>query len=79
MEDIKEQTGYYFLVGLTLVLGLAWNEAITSAINQYYPLDRNGLTAKFIYALAITLFVVFLSRYIKTKPQTQNVQNVIPN
>ncbi|HMP28074.1 MAG TPA: DUF5654 family protein [Saprospiraceae bacterium] len=73
MESIKDQTGFYFLGGLTLVLGLSWNEAITTAINQYYPLNRNGVTAKFIYAIALTLFVILLSRYVfKSTPTSVN-------
>ncbi|PIR06003.1 hypothetical protein COY65_00255 [Candidatus Jorgensenbacteria bacterium CG_4_10_14_0_8_um_filter_39_13] len=47
-----------------LVAGLAWNEAIKSLIEYIFPLSRNTLLLKFVYAILITLILVFISIYL---------------
>ena len=49
------------MAALGLIAGLAWNEAVKGLIDHIYPLDQNGLWAKFIYAIIITLVVVVVS------------------
>ncbi|MDZ4209829.1 MAG: DUF5654 family protein, partial [Candidatus Curtissbacteria bacterium] len=63
-KEIRQQTIGYVLAGFSLVAGLAWNEAIKSFIDIFFPASSNGLTAKFVYALVITLIVVFISVYL---------------
>ncbi len=62
--EAKEKIAGYIVAAFGLVAGLAWNDAIKSFIEYFFPLKGNGLLAKFIYAFAITLFVVFISVYI---------------
>ncbi|PIQ68440.1 MAG: hypothetical protein COV91_04190 [Candidatus Taylorbacteria bacterium CG11_big_fil_rev_8_21_14_0_20_46_11] len=63
-QATRERTVGFITAGLGLVAGLAWNDAIRSLIDYLFPLDKNGLTAKFIYAVAITFVVVILSQYL---------------
>jgi len=50
------------ITSLAVVVGLAWNEAISSFFERY--LGKSGsVTGKFIYAFLITLFLV-LFQYI---------------
>lgn len=63
-REVREQTLGFITGGLGLVAGLAWNDAIKVLIEYLFPLDKNGLLAKFIYAIVITLAVVFLSVYL---------------
>ncbi|MBI4708769.1 MAG: hypothetical protein HY764_01030 [Candidatus Portnoybacteria bacterium] len=63
-EEIRKSTAGYVMTALGLVAGLAWNEAIKAFIDFLFPLKQNTLLAKFIYALAITFFVVLASIYI---------------
>lgn len=63
-KEVREKTLSYITAAFGLVAGLAWNEAIKSLIEYFYPASQNGLLAKFIYALVITLVVVLTSSYL---------------
>lgn len=63
-KEIGEKTLGYLMTAFGLVAGLAWNEAVKSLINSIYPGETNGLLAKFIYAIIITLFVVLIGIYL---------------
>ena len=60
-KEVRERTFTYLVAAFSLVAGLAWNEAIKSLIDYFLPLSTNTLMAKFIYAVAITIFVVYLT------------------
>ncbi len=60
-SEVREKTTGYILAALGLVAGLAWNDAISSAIKVIFPLESNGLIAKFIYAVVITIAIVMIS------------------
>lgn len=60
----KKQVLAYITAALGLVAGLAWNEAIKALIEQLFPLGKDTLLAKFVYAIAITLFVVIIGVYL---------------
>jgi len=63
-EEITNKTVGYIVTALGLVAGLAWNDAIKSAIEHFFPAEQNGLKAKFIYAATITFVVVLISVYV---------------
>jgi len=63
-KEIRERTLGYITVALGLVAALAWNEAIKASIEHFFPLSRNTLLAKFIYAVLMTLVVVIMSVYL---------------
>lgn len=63
MNDVKNDAFIYLLGALTLALGFAWNQAITSAIEKYFPI-QDAVSVKFIYAIALTIFIVLLGRYV---------------
>jgi hypothetical protein len=54
----------YIAGALGLIVGLAWNDAVKSAIDYVFPMQNDGLSAKFIYALILTLVVVIVTFYI---------------
>jgi len=65
MKDvIKDKTISYILAGFGLVAGLAWNDAIRSFIEYVFPLEKNSLVAKLIYAVILTFVLVFISVYL---------------
>ena len=47
-----------------LVAGLAWNDAISALIAHWFPIERNSILAKFIYAAAVTVVVVLITTYV---------------
>jgi len=63
-KEIRERTLGYILTSFGLVAGLAWNEAIKAFIEKFFSDPGNGLKAKFLYAIIMTLFVVVISFYL---------------
>lgn len=63
-KQIKERTLSYMVAALGLVAGLAWNEAIKSLIDYLFPLSRNSVWAKLIYAVFITIVIVLITVYL---------------
>lgn len=50
--------------GFGLVAALAWNEAVQAFVNEYvnkYLSVGSGIISKFIYAVIITAFAVFVT------------------
>ncbi len=60
-RELREKTAGYIVTALGLVAGLAWNDAVSSFIQYFFPLDKGGIRAKFVYAAFITLVIVVLS------------------
>lgn len=63
-REMRERTLGFVTGGLGLVAGLAWNDAIKAAIEYLFPLDKDSVPAKFIYAVVISLVVIVLSVYL---------------
>ena len=59
-EEIKEKTLTFILGGFGLVAALAWNEAIKTLFETFFP-KKNALIGKFIYAIIVTIIVVLVS------------------
>lgn len=51
----------YVTAALSLVAGLAWNDAVKAAITYYFPAQTSSITAQFLYAIAMTVIVVLLT------------------
>lgn len=64
-KEVRERTFTYLVAAFGLVAGLAWNEAVKSLIDYFFPLSANTLFAKFVYAIFITLIVVFATVYLE--------------
>ncbi len=60
-SELQNTTFKYIGAGFGLVASLAWNEAIKAFIDFTFPLEKNSLLAKFIYAAVMTLLVVVMS------------------
>ncbi len=63
-QAFREKTVGYILTAFGLVAGLAWNDAISTFIKFFFPLDQNGLTAKFVYAIFVTIGIVIASNWL---------------
>jgi C4-dicarboxylate transporter len=62
-REIKEKTMGYILAALGFVVGLAWNDAIKSIIEYFFPLDKNSIFAKLMYAFIVTILIVLVTGY----------------
>jgi hypothetical protein len=63
-HEVRNKTVGYIVTALGLVAGLAWNDAIKSLIEYYFPLTDQNVWAKVIYAAILTLIIVFISVYL---------------
>lgn len=59
-REARNQAITMIVTSFSFVAGLAWNEAIKSAIEHFFP-TGNGMFAKLIYALLLTILVVSVS------------------
>lgn len=64
-EEMRKTMITLILGGFGLVAALAWNDAIQSFFNAFFPKGSGGLIGKFIYALIITIIVVIVSLQLK--------------
>ncbi len=63
-KEIKQRVSGYILAAFGLVAALAWNDAIKSLIEYFFPLNKNTILIKFLYAVLITFIMVIISIYL---------------
>lgn len=63
-REIREKTLGYIITSFGLVAGLAWNDAIKAFIERFFDEPGDGLKAKFLYAVILTIAVVAVSLYL---------------
>ena len=56
----KVKTSHYVIAGLSLVAALGWNDAIKAGIKKVYPVPQEQVSAGFLYAIIITLVLIFV-------------------
>ena len=71
---VKEKTLGYILAALGFVVGLAWNDAIKALIEDMFPLDKNNIFAKFIYALIVTVLIVMATIILTKKTEQEKTE-----
>lgn len=57
----KDRTAHYLLAGMSVAVGLAWNDAVKKSIDYYLPLSKSSVRTYFVYALALTVILVLIS------------------
>lgn len=62
--EIRSRVVKYVGAGFGLVAAFAWNDAIKSLIQYLFPIEKNSVLAKFVYAIIMTLVVVVVTMYI---------------
>jgi len=58
---LADQTMSYVTAALSVVAGLAWNDAVKAAITHFFPAETSSIAAQFLYALLMTVVVVLLT------------------
>lgn len=65
VDETRKQVAAFVMGGLAITIGLSWNEAVKSSIDEYFPLQKSGgVQAKFTYALILTILMVLLTIFI---------------
>ncbi|RJR30787.1 hypothetical protein C4569_03885 [Candidatus Parcubacteria bacterium] len=62
--EILEKLAALATAGFGLVAALAWNQAIQGLFSKLFPQPSGNILAMFIYAVIITVFVVFITIYL---------------
>ena len=73
--QLRKQTVGYVTAALSLVAGLAWNDAVRSLIDIFFPLNTSGVFIKFSYAVFITIVVVILSTSLLRSAEKNNKES----
>ncbi len=73
--EVREKTLGYILAALGFVVALAWNDAIKTFIEYIFPLNKNGLFAKFIYALLTTIIIVVATIFLTKKTEEKKIES----
>ncbi len=63
-REIRERTISYVIAAFSFVAGLAWNDAIRTLIDSLFPVNKDSLVVKFLYAILVTIVVVVISMII---------------
>ena len=63
-KEVRQRTVGYILAAFGFVAALAWNEAIRDLIEYFFPINKNTVLIKFIYAIVLTFLVVIVSVYL---------------
>lgn len=63
-REINKKTVTYIVTALGIVAGLAWNDAVKSLIEYFFPLSQNTLIAKFFYAILMTVVLAVVAMYL---------------
>jgi hypothetical protein len=76
-KELRGRTFGYVSAALGLVAGLAWNDAIKNMIETIFPLSKDTIMVKFLYAIIVTIAVVILIKYMdrmfnKLEPEQGN-------
>ncbi len=56
-KDVQRRMFTYIGTALGLVIGLAWNDAISSLIKSLFPDGADSILAKFVYAVVLTIII----------------------
>lgn len=70
--EVRVRMAGYITAGLGLVAGLAWNDAIKTLIEYFFPLKSNGVLAKFGYAALVTVAVVIVTVVLLQRVEKDN-------
>ena len=63
-NEVRERTVGYIAAAFSVVAGLAWNDAVKALIEFIFPLKENTLSAKFVYAVLVTIAAVIFTMYL---------------
>lgn len=69
---VRERTTGYIVAALGFVVGLAWNEAVKGLIEYLFPLAKDTLFAKFVYAIILTVVLAVFTVYVIRGAETQS-------
>lgn len=74
-KEIVAKTATYLLAALGFVVAFAWNDAIKSFIEQFFPSKQNSIAIKFFYAISVTILIVVVTVYFVKSTKEKRIKN----
>ncbi len=63
-RDLRKITAGYIIAAFGFVAGLAWRDLSIALVEYLFPMGKNTILAKFIYAIIISVALAFASIYV---------------
>lgn len=79
-RDLRKITAGYIIAAFGFVAGLAWRDVSIALVEYLFPMSKDTILAKFIYAIVISIALAFVSIYVmrfigKTKKK-KGIENI---
>ncbi len=76
----RRRTEGYIITAFGIVAGLAWNEAVKALMGYLFPIEKDTILVKFLYAIIMTAVLVLMSlyvvRFINKKDDKKEIQDI---
>ena len=63
-KEVASKMVVSLLAAFGFVLALAWNDAIKSLIEKFFPIGSGDVAIKFLYAILLTAAVAIIGYYV---------------
>jgi hypothetical protein len=63
LHKIMNKVLTLFTAAFGVVAALAWDDAVKSLFQRYYPFPGTGIEAKFTYAIGVTIIAVIVTTF----------------
>ncbi|MDO9580260.1 MAG: DUF5654 family protein [Bacteroidales bacterium] len=63
-RDLRKITVGYIIAAFGFVAGLAWRDLSMALVEYLFPMSKDTILAKFIYAIVISITLAFISIYV---------------
>ena len=63
-RDLRKITVGYIIAAFGFVAGLAWRDVSMALVGYLFPISKDTILAKFLYAILVSIALAFASIYI---------------
>lgn len=63
-RDLRKITAGYIIAAFGFVAGLAWRDVSMALVEYLFPISKDTILAKFIYAILVSTALAFASIYV---------------
>jgi hypothetical protein len=79
-RDLRKITAGYIIAAFGFVAGLAWRDVSMALVEYLFPISKDTILAKFVYAILVSIALAFASIYVlrfigKTKKK-KGIENI---
>lgn len=79
-RDLRKITVGYIIAAFGFVAGLAWRDVSMALVEYLFPISKDTILTKFIYAILISIALAFASiyllRFISKTKKKKGIENI---